>query len=304
MKNRFLLVLPVLLSLVACSNNGASGQPQEQDPNVNIYHGKGAPSNSLGQDYSHYYDEDSHYVYEKKDGKWINQLTYGSSSLYETKNTTRRIKKSLPSGVDVQELKDAIMMSFYSTNATCFMNGYQDGSSEDSGSYANTKLNERNVEVVDREGNHQSYVKIGEDGFPYVYQDGQYVKNEMMGCELPHPTYDNLAYELMLIYDDELGEQTSIICGNIEKASYNAETGFYSIENISIHHNARTTVYFTDPISDNMTLNFKFKLSSDKTYVDYAELKIVHSENKNYFDNLVTNYHFSNMHTTVVEMPE
>lgn len=292
------IVLLMILSLAACGKNN-SGDNNKSSEEGNIYHGNGVPSDSLGKDYSHYYDEDSRYVYEKKEGKWINQLTIGSSALYQSK----KISRALSSDTSIQELKDALMMSFYSTNATCFMNGYKDGSAPTSGSYANTKLNGRNVETMDRDGGHAAYIKLDEDGVPYVYTDGEYVKNEFFAVELPHPTYDNLAYEAMLIYDDELGEQTSIVCGNLDKATYDSETGYYNIENINIHHDARTTLCFTEPTEDNMTLNFKFKLSSDKTYVEYAEIKVVKSD-IGYFDNLITSYSFSNLHTTSFEMPE
>lgn len=292
------LLLTAIFTLAACGNSGDNTKPSEE----NIYHGNGAPSDSLGKDYSHYYDEDSRYVYEKKDGKWINQLTIGSSALYESKKISRA-HRALSSDTSIQELKDALMMSFYSTNATCFMNGYMDGSAPTSGSYANTKLNGRNIETMDRDGDHLAYIKLDEEGVPYVYENGEYVKNELWAAELPHPTYDNLSYELMLIYDDELGEQTSIVCANLDKATYNSENGYYNIENINIHHDARTTLYFTEPTEDNMTLNFKFKLSSDRTYVEYAEIKVVKSDT-GYFDNLITSYSFSDLHTTSFEMPE
>ena len=297
------IVLLTIFSLAACSNNNSGGSDNtEPSEEGNMYHGNGAPLDSLGKDYSHYYDEDSRYVYEKKEGKWINQLTIGSSALYESKRILRAPRLS-SSDTSIQELKDALMMSFYSTNATCFMNGYQDGSSPTSGSCANTKLDGRNIEAIDRDGGHVGYIKLDEEGIPYVYENGEYVKNEFLAVELPHPTYDNLSYELMLIYDDELGEQTSIVCGNLDKATYDSETGYYNIENINIHHDARTTLYFTKPTEDNMTLNFKFKLSSDKTYVEYAEIKVVKSDT-GYFDNLITSYSFSNLHTTSFEMPE
>ena len=297
------ILLTAIFTLAACGNSGGnSGNDPKPIEEGNIFHGKGAPSDSLGKDYSHYYDEDSRYVYEKKDGKWINQLTIGSSALYESKKISRA-PRLLSSDTSVQELKDALMMSFYSTNATCFMNGYMDGSAPTSGSYANTKLDGRNIETVDRDGGHLAYIKLDEEGAPYIYENGEYVKNEFIAVELPHPTYDNLSYELMLIYDDELGEQTSIVCGNLDKAAYNSETGYYIIENINIHHDARTTLYFTEPTEDNMTLNFKFKLSSDRTYVEYAEIKVVKSDT-GIFDNLITSYSFSDLHTTSFEMPE
>ena len=299
------ILLTAIFTLAACGNSGGnSGNDPKPLEEGNIFHGKGVPSDSLGKDYSHYYDVDSRLVYEKKDGKWINQLTIGSSALYTNVQSKKVMRApSLPDGVITQTLKDALMMSFYSTNATCFMNGYMDGSAPTSGSYANTKLDGRNIETLDRDGGHLQYIKLDDEGVPYLYENGEYAKNVLAAVELPHPTYDNLSYELMLIYDDELGEQTSIVCGNIDKASYNSETGYYVIENINIHHDARTTLYFTEPTEDNMTLNFMFKLSSDKTYVEYAEIKVVKSDT-GYFDNLITSYSFSDLHTTSFEMPE
>ena len=75
------IFLTAIFTLAACGNSGGNDPKPIEDEN--IFHGKGVPSDSLGKDYSHYYDEDSRYVYEKKDGKWINQLTIGSSALYE-----------------------------------------------------------------------------------------------------------------------------------------------------------------------------------------------------------------------------
>ena len=56
MKIKLLFVLPLMTVLVACSNQGTSGGNQSQGQS-NIYHGRGVPSDSLGDNYNHYYDE-------------------------------------------------------------------------------------------------------------------------------------------------------------------------------------------------------------------------------------------------------
>ena len=293
------IVLLAIFSLASCLQICGVIKPLEEG---NIYHGNGAPSDSLGRDFSHYYDENSRYVYEKKDGKWMNRFTIGSSALYESKKSSKA-PGLLGSDASIQELKDALMMSFYSTNTTCYVNGYRDGSDPNEGSYANAKIDGGNIETLERDGSHSAYIKIDEDGVPLFYENGEYVKDVFYALVAPHPTYDNFLYELTLIYDDELGEQTSIVCGNMDKVTYHSETGYYMIENINIHHDARTTHYFTDPIEDNMTLNFKFKLSNDRTYAEYAELNVVRSDT-GFFDGLITSFRFFDMHTTSLEMQE
>lgn len=304
MKTKLFLLLPMLVSLVACSSPSPSGGNSQQGGETKIHHGQGAPSDSLGEDFHHYYDETSRQVYEKKDGHWMNQFAIGSSALFSVPNT-KKARRANEGSQDLQKLKDALMMSFYSTNITCFMKGYMDD--PDAGSWVYVKADGRNFVSYDRTGTTPTgYVKVGEDGKTYLYdqETSEYVENLYMAFEMPSPTFDNLVHQLTFIYDDDLGEQTSIVCGNLSKAVYDDETGYYEIDEMSIHHDAATTLYVTEPMEDDMTLSFKFKLSQDETYVTNAEIKIVSSVNLSFFEGMTTSYEFSNLHTTVVEMPE
>ena len=297
----------MIFTLIACSKPG-DGDGSGQSSKTSIYHGRGVPSDSLGDNYNHYYDEDSRYVYEKKDGHWINQFAIGSSSLFSSSNESSKKslrKNAYEENVDLQTLKDALMMSFYSTNVTCYMKGYMDN--PDEGSWVYVKANERNFVSYDKDKvTPISYVNVGEDGKTYRYEEdtGEYVENLYMMFEMPSPTFDNLVHQLTFIYDDELGEQTSIVCGNLEKANYNQTTGYYEINEITIHHDSGTTLYFTEPVEDDMTLSFKFKLSEDKTYVTNAEIKILSTINLTHFLGMTTSYEFFDLHTTVVELPK
>ena len=297
------IFLTAIFTLAACGNSGGNDpKPIEEG---NIFHGKGAPSDSLGKDYSHYYDEDSRYVYEKKDGKWINQFAIGSSSLYSTSNGKKMLRAKNNGGYDSQKIKDALMTSFYSTNVTCHMKGYMDNPEE--GSWVYVKTYGRNFASYEQDGTTpMNYVKVGEDGKAYCYdkETGEYVENLYMSFEMPTPTFDNLVHQLTFIYDDNLGEQTSIVCANLNKATYNKSTDYYEIAEMFIHHDAGTTLYFTEPVEDDMTLSFKFKLSKDETYVTNAEIKILSTVNLKHFEGMTTSYEFFNLHTTVVEMPK
>ena len=93
-ENLALFILSTLCLLSSCQEGGKSSNEEKQDESqALILHGKGEPSKKLGSDYSQYYDETSHYVYEKRDGAWINQYTFGSDSLIQDQKTPKKIKK-------------------------------------------------------------------------------------------------------------------------------------------------------------------------------------------------------------------
>ena len=104
------IVLLAIFPLAACLQIGGVIKPLEEG---NMYHGNGAPSDSLGRDFSHYYDENSRYVYEKKDGKWMNRFTIGSSALYESEKSSKA-PGLLGSDASIQELKNALSKIFKS----------------------------------------------------------------------------------------------------------------------------------------------------------------------------------------------
>ena len=319
-KFEIIFVLPIIAILLGCNKQNSGNHNPPAQGEGNIYHGRGVPSDSLGENFNHYYDEDSRYVYEKKDGHWVNQLTIGSKYLYQTKSQ----RKSSRSGdIDLQELKDALMMSFYSTNATCFMEQYFDifpgvdgpvPGGPGTGSFFNFLINERNIKSPSvNYGNnpdyepYENYYKIDEAGNISGYEDGQYVQmDDMYKALFPVPTFDNLAYNALSIYDDELGEQTSVACANMDKVYFDQESGFYHIDNVSVHHGPIYNCQTLTEVEDTMVLDYEFRLSSDRTYVDKAIITVVSSSNQelNYFNGLHMTYDFSDMHTTEFVMPQ
>ena len=273
----FLLIILSTLVLGACSPTPSKNNNKSTDDDGAFLHGKGAPTNSLGSDYSHYYDEDSRYVWEKNNGEWVNQFTIGSDSLYTEKSLTRAAHNK-----EKISLINAIATSFYSTNATCQMIPHFPDS-ETQGWDLLVKYNKRDIMITSTtEGAFANpyYVRMDSQGKAYLYSGGEYrfVDNDNLYCMLPHPTIETIAYENYLIYDDDLGQQTSIIAAYINTVTYDEESGFYSIKNMRATHSPMTTHYFHTPGADSLVLDFDFKLSRDKTYVDQAFFKIVSSE--------------------------
>ena len=295
-----LFVLPMVTCLAACGNPSGGGSNTKPESKGNILHGKGAPSKDLGEDFSHYYDEESHLVYEKNGGEWINQLTYGAPSLYSEKNTQlKKLDRRVGvSSADHQKIKDALMMSFYSTNITFTMTN----TSREANQYL-YKIDKRNISMHMESGDYQEtyYSNIDEEGAPYTYQGGKYVKEiwgEMSYVALPHPTIENIAYTNFLFYDDNYGQQTSIVCANLDKLSYDSETKQYTVSNIHVSHGPMTTKLVHEPTAGEFDFDFIFTLSSDETYVDYAHVKYPATSTWDSFE-----YHFSDVHTTSIEMP-
>ena len=63
MKNRLFLVaiLPLTITIFGCNNTNEPIEPADKEE-VSFLHDHGTPSNEVGNDYDHYYDEDSKYV--------------------------------------------------------------------------------------------------------------------------------------------------------------------------------------------------------------------------------------------------
>ena len=308
MKKNVLLVLPLLLILSSC-NSSTPTDPGSNPPSTeeNILHGEGVPSDSLGKDYSHYLDESSGYVYEKNNGKWYNRFTYGSNSLYE--NSYSDVHMSLKAETyDKQEIKDALMNSFYTTNGTCLLNPVF-ADPEQTGYGIFMKFNcDYSMVRDDTEEAKDFYSKVDSNGVLWTYDDESqsYIENTQgspMYCATPHPTIENIYYTNYLIYDDELGGLTSIICGNLSQADYDEENNKYIINNIEISHSAITSHYFSTPIADNLELSFEFSLSKDGTYMEDCFFKIVTSEAFPSYNGFGFTAHFSDLHQTEVILP-
>ena len=290
---KMLFILPMVISLVACGNGGGAAPIAKES----IFHGKGAPSNSLGSDFSHYYDEDSHYVYEKNGGKWINQLTFGSPSLYAEANQKR--DRAVNSD-DHQKLKDALMTSFYSTNTTFTM---APKNMPEGNNYL-YEVNKRDIKMTLSSTDYEEsfYFRVDDEGTVYVYVEGQGYVKEAMGEQtyvaVPHPTLENITFTNFLLYDDELGQQTSIVCGNLDKVTYDEESKEYTISDIHISYTNITTRHYKEPQTGELTFSFVFTLSEDGTYVDYAMVDFGEGGQTSF------EYTFTKMHTTSFVMPE
>ncbi len=277
-----------------------------------MLHGHGAPSNSLGDDYNHYYDEDTSYVWEKNGGEWINRFTKGSGALFSENGTKKQLRRAVETEKeDLGVLKNALATSFYTTNGTVHMIPHWPN--DVAGWDLLCEYSKNNFKATgDTTSEHPFgfYAKMDTDDTLYVYDESEkeYVEaNSNHYCMLPHPTLENITFTNYLLYDDELGQQTAIVCGNLDKASYEEETGFYSIKNIAISHKAMTTRYIDTPTADEMVFDFSFKLSEDKTYVSKALLKFVSTTIDAYADDLpgyTLEYEFTNIHSTQVAMPE
>ena len=72
-KHLFAVLFVASIGLTGCGNNTSTNQEEpEVETKKVVLHGKGAPDASLGEEFDHYYDEDSKLVYEKRDGAWMN----------------------------------------------------------------------------------------------------------------------------------------------------------------------------------------------------------------------------------------
>ncbi len=287
-------------SIEETSNNGGAAETKK------ILHGQGAPASSLGQNFDHYYDETSQYVYEKNDGEWINTFTKGSPSLYSNGTQRRELHRALES-IDLDILKNALATSFYTTNGTVHMIPHWP---EGGGWDFLCEFSKQEFKVTaDTQSEHPFGfdAKMGDDGVMYVYNNdsGTYVEaDDNHYCMLPHPTIDNISFTNYLMFDDTYGQQTSIVCANLDRASYSEGDGYYSIENIEINHAAISSHYYGEPQADHMVINFRFKLSEDKSYVERAFLTFVESEAAAHAVGLVWEFHFYNMHCTEVTLPQ
>ncbi len=302
MKNRLYLVtvLPLTIAIFGCNNTRQPGEPAGKE-DVSFLHDHGAPSNELGNDYDHYYDEDSKYVYEKRDGSWRNLFTIGSSSLIQS--PIKRAKRA--STNDLNVLKNALVNTLYSSNYSCILSPVV----ENMDSYF------AEVVQVDKEFTHLSslydgelhegyYGKIDEEGNAYVYSGDSYERLEDGSnyyCELPFPTLENILFQNFLIIDDNLGQLTSIVCS--ELSNLKEVDGYYQMDKRMIHHSAIKSHYFSEPKEDDIEISYKFKLDENNDFLDEAEFYFNSELLKGYGYNTI-HYKFSDIRTTSFDHPE
>ena len=122
MKNKVLFVLPIVVLLAACNTNN-NGSTEPSGDQATFLHGRGAPSNSIGENFFHYYDEDTRFIWEKNDGKWYNRFVKASDAIIgrNRNNNNRHRKLSLLNNKEL--LINALAESFYTTNGTVTVSG-------------------------------------------------------------------------------------------------------------------------------------------------------------------------------------
>ncbi len=307
--NNLILILSATMALAGCNNGGSSGSSgntgKEPESGEAILHGKGAPSNSLGENYSHYYDEDTRLVWEKNDGVWYNKFTKASSALYSVPNGNA--KKAADENNDRNVLINALATSFYTTNGTVDVECTQDGSDYVWGytaAFAKQNICLTPHWSVDPKDDVPEYYKIDEEGKLYSKNEsGSYdlVDNDNVYCTVPHATVETIIYDNFLMYDDNYGYLTGIIAGNLDKFSYDGTKSVYSATGIKVTHGPITSYYVHEPASDEMKINYTFKLSSDSSYVETAEFTITEAIETAGYVGMHTKFSFSKIHNTVVE---
>lgn len=308
MKNKVLFVLPIVVLLVTCNtNNNGSAEPSSNQ--ATFLHGRGAPSNSIGENFFHYYDEATRFIWEKNDGKWYNRFVKASDAIIgrSRNNNNRHRKLSLLN--DKELLINALAESFYTTNGTATVSTNYPGSEY---VWAFTcAFSKESVVIlpdwsVDPEGNTTEYYKVNEEGKLYQYVDGSYVEvdNDNVYCVVPHPAVETFLYDNFLMYDDDFGHLTGIIAANIDRFSYDDETNLYSAEDIEISHGPITSYYVHESKSDEIKVNYSFELSEDSSYVKKASFVITDAQEMAGFVGMNVVFEFSNLHNTIVDIPE
>ena len=305
MRSKGLFIMPIVLLLAACgTKNPGNAEPVEDQ--VAFLHGEGAPNASIGDNYSHYYDEKTRLVWEKNDGRWYNRFVEASedvigspSKQYEEPFTPK----------NKQVLINALAQSFYTTNGTVTVSTNNPGS--DYVWSFTCAFSKESIVILpdwsaDPEGNTTEYYKVDEEGKLYQYADGSYaeVDNDNVYCGVPHPVVETFLYDNFLMYDDNYGHLTGIIAANIHKFRHDKRTHTYSAEGIEISHGPITSYYVHEPASDKLKINYSFELSEDSSHVKKASFVITEAQTVAGYIGMNVAFEFSDLHSTVVDIPE
>lgn len=305
MKRSAILFIFATSLLLASCQNGSNGNNESKGENDTMYHGEGTPDNSLGEEYSHYYDEISKLVYEKRDGVWINQFTIGSPSLYSSMPKNNRYLRALAENID--DIRNALINTLYSTNYTCLL--YPVFENADYTYEMLVKVDKGYTEItdiVDKKELGINYGKIDEDGKCYVYLEDEYCALEDGSnyyCTMPFPTLENILYQNFLLIDDDFGQLTSIVCSELNNLVI--EDGYYVMKDFVAHHGLRSSHYYGETYKEgNINITYKFKLDDNNEFLKEAEITF----NCDYlpadaygYDTI--HYDFSDVHTTIFEHP-
>lgn len=304
MNKRILCLVSLFFSIVLLV--GCSFGSDVVGSNVTFLHGKGAPSNDIGVDYSHYYDEVSRYVYEKNDGKWINKYAIGGEGLYnDVLATSNSLKRKKQNELEREDLILMLSNSFYSTNisATYCWVDENDNMPEDAYDLQ-MKVYQEYSYVYSKDNEGIAFLfKSNEDGHE-IYEDGQYRKiasDDEILTMVPFPSFDSITYHNFGIYQEDLGQMTAIVAANINKAYFDEASGFYKIDKIKIKHGElQDSCYMKE--ADKLTFSFWFKPSADNEYVEVAYFSVDESEVGAFEDRMkITFYDY---HKTEVKIPQ
>ena len=271
--------------------------------------GKGIPSNEIGINFSHYYDEESRFIYEKNDGAWINKFTIGNDQIYKYyQSNDRKMKRNLESFNEKFIVINALENTFYSTNIS-FDYSYVDNEDNvpDDTWGLSIKVHKEYTQIQSPQmSDFNEYLRTNIFGHE-ILVDGEYEKimdyNPNLLSMIPFPSIDNIAFSNFGIYQEDLGQMTSIIISNINNAYYEETSGFYNFDQINIEHGELESNYITE--ADNLSFSFSIKLSENKEYVETAYLKILSSTiiSEEMFENRKLKMHFYDYHQTKIELP-
>ena len=295
-----IFVLPICLTLlISCGGNNPTPQ-NDPDPTENsaFLSGEGAPSNTIGNQYDHYLDIATRYVYEKNDGVWYNKFSIGSNVLLDVQTSCRRSRAG-----DNQEIKTALINTFYSTNISFsyYLNG--------GGTSTLTKM--LDFSIYKEEAIATSYIGGNPTAFYFRVNNGndQYycpsmgegyvdIDNPNLYCSFPFPSLECIPNNYYGIQDKDLGGFTALIIANLDNAQYEENTDTYSISHITASHDGIDYKGYVVE-AGNSDFSVSFKLSEDKNYIAELEATIhsscIGGRDNDVFKMEFTRYHSSNI---------
>ena len=302
MKCKPFFTLGLLILMVACSNTDSNKTPGSKEST--FYSGNGVPSNSLGNQYDHYLDLDSKYVYEKNGGLWYNKYSLGSEVLLDA---TKRNRNN--SSIN-EQLKQALCNTFYSTNISYHYSMQQPHSEYDSSlrHLIDFEINKDQAHITSfiGESNAEIYYRVEDNKDQYYYidmTDGFVdVDNPNLYCSFPFPSIENTPHCYYGIEDSVVGEFNAMVVSRLSDVIYNEETGYYIINNISGSHSGINYKGWTIS-AGNVTFNAKFKLSEDMQYISVIDVTITESPSFLYNSEDRFVMEFYNYHNTKVVLP-
>ncbi len=288
--------------LISCANSNGKGK-SEGEPS-HFYSGNGAPAKSLGQQYDHYLDLNSRYVYEKNGGVWYNKYSLGSDILLDS--TSKRVSR-----LSNDELKYALCNTFYSTNIS-----YHYYLQQPHNEYDSTLRNIIDFEITkdiahvkammgEMESNIYYRSNNGIDQYYYIGQTEGFVDVDTpnLYCSFPYPSIENTPHCYYGIEDTNIGEFNALVVSQLNTATYDEESGFYTIEDITGTHNGINYKGWT-VAAGTVVFTATFKLSEDKEYVSVMDVTVKQSPSPMWSEDERFVMEFYNYHNTNVVLPQ